>query len=109
MGEGTIWYPAVAAGPNGQFACVYDVYHNGDYDIGMMTSRTAGKDARGQDAENTTPNQWIAQSTKFEARPSAAYDPQGRLLPASDVQRQGKPRLARGGLEPSRQAPSLKS
>jgi transposase len=35
------------------------------------------------------------------------YDPQGRLLPASGAQRQGKPRLARGGQ--SRQAPSLKS
>jgi transposase len=37
------------------------------------------------------------------------YDPQGRLLPASGAQRQGKPRLARGDLAQSRQAPSLKS
>ncbi len=68
-GSGTIWSPAVTGSPSGELACVYDVYNNGDYDIGMMT----------YGPRNRGPHQWIVQTAKFEARPSAAYDPQGRL------------------------------
>src|SRR5262249_9860010 len=34
-GRGTNWGPASAAGPNGEIATAYDVYENGDHDVGL--------------------------------------------------------------------------
>jgi hypothetical protein len=65
------WYPALAAGPDGRVAQLWDAYRGGDYDIAVaLTSR--GRDAPVESA-------LVAASAKFEARPSAAYDNQGRL------------------------------
>jgi hypothetical protein len=65
---GNCWCPALAAGPAGQVAVAYDAYQDGDYDVHVAViegSQVA-----------THP---IAASPRFEARPSLAYDPQGRL------------------------------
>jgi hypothetical protein len=62
------WYPALAAGPNGEVAVAYDLYRDGDYDVHVAVVN--GKDVK---------EYAVAESPKFEARPSVAYDPQGRL------------------------------
>jgi hypothetical protein len=60
---GLSWGSALAAAPNGETAEAFDNYLSGDYDVRI--SRPIGM--------------VVAGSSKFEARPSAAYDPQGRL------------------------------
>jgi hypothetical protein len=62
------WYPALAAGPDGQVAVAYDVYQDGDYDVHVAVI----------DGGKVT-DHLIAGSPKFEARPAVVYDPQGRL------------------------------
>ena len=62
------WYPALAAGPDGQVAVAYDVYKDGDYDVHVAVIN--GKDVN---------DYAVADSPPFEARPSVAYDAQGRL------------------------------
>jgi hypothetical protein len=62
------WYPAIAAGPDGQIAVAYDVYKDGDYDVHVAVS----------DGKKVT-DYAVAESPLFEARPSVTYDPQGRL------------------------------
>jgi hypothetical protein len=69
---GNCWHPAIAAGPNGEVAVAYDVYRDGSYDV--MLSVTAVKPG-GIDSLRKP----IAQTPKFEARPSIVYDPTGRL------------------------------
>ncbi|MCS6852513.1 MAG: hypothetical protein NZ700_15240 [Gemmataceae bacterium] len=64
--EGNAWYPAVAGGPSGA-ACAADHYADGDYDVVVRRLGVAA---------NPLP---VAASSHFEARPSLAYDPQGRL------------------------------
>jgi hypothetical protein len=59
-----MWTPATAAGPQGGHMVAYDVYQGGDYDVHL-----AGGNLR-------LP---AAGSSRFEARPSLAYDVKGRL------------------------------
>jgi hypothetical protein len=79
-GEGVVWEPeieengkmqrspAVAIAPNGAPAVAYDTYKDGDYDVFVgLPAKVAPKPVP------------IASSSKFEARPSICYDPQGRL------------------------------
>jgi hypothetical protein len=62
------WNPVVAAGPGGKSAVAYDIYHSGDYDVNLVVF----------DGANNK-EQVVAGSSKFEARPSIAYDARGRL------------------------------
>jgi hypothetical protein len=62
------WYPSIAAGPDGKVAVAYDVYDGGDYDVRVAIVQG------GQISE-----QVVAASPLFEARPSVAFDPKGRL------------------------------
>jgi hypothetical protein len=64
---GNLWYSAMAAGPGGQVAHLFDVHSNGDYDVEVAVS--------GEKTQRIP----VARSPKFEARPSATYDNQGRL------------------------------
>jgi hypothetical protein len=57
--QGNAWTPALAAGPDA-VSVAYDCYRDGDYDVVL------GKDT-------------LAGSSRFEARPSACWDDQGRL------------------------------
>jgi hypothetical protein len=60
------WHLSAAAGPGGEYAVVYDCYNNGDYDLAAcFPDRQACP--------------LLFQTSKFEARPSAAYDAEGRL------------------------------
>jgi hypothetical protein len=62
------WHPALAAGPDGQVAVAYDVYDDGDFDVHVAVI----------DGGKVTDHP-VARSPRFEARPSVAYDLQGRL------------------------------
>jgi hypothetical protein len=62
------WNPALAAGPGGKSALAYDIYHSGDYDVNVVVF----------DGANNKEHV-VAGSSKFEARPSIAYDARGRL------------------------------
>ncbi|MCI0378971.1 MAG: hypothetical protein L0215_15290, partial [Gemmataceae bacterium] len=66
------WHPAIAAGPNGQVAVACDCYRSGNYDV-LVDTFEAGI---GQIALTA---HVVATSPKFEARPSIAYDKDGRL------------------------------
>jgi hypothetical protein len=65
---GNAWHPAVAAGPDGRRDVVFDVYNNGDFDVWSYGKR-----------EKNDVVQTVAASARFEARPSAVYDAEGRL------------------------------
>ena len=67
-GGKTMWHPAVAAGPNGEVAVAFDVYRGGDYDVVVYLFK----------GENVY-SRPVATSGLFEARPSVAFDPKGRL------------------------------
>jgi hypothetical protein len=67
---GNEWNPAIAADRSGAVTVAWDSYRNGNYDVFMKTARG--------------PGQWgkevaVAASAKYEAYPSIAYDPSGRL------------------------------
>ncbi len=65
---GSLWYPALAAGPEGVVAHANDSY-TGDSDVFAT-------------AEGGRQDRWfspVAYSSRFEARPSLAYDAKGRL------------------------------
>ena len=64
------WNPAIAADASGNVTVAWDSYRNGNYDIYMKTARGPG--AWGREAA-------VAVSAKYEAYPSLAYDPGGRL------------------------------
>lgn len=66
---GRSWFPAICEGPGGQVFTTYDQYHQGDYDVFLLTSG------------GTKPvmNQPLVTSSKYEGRPAVAYDPQGRV------------------------------
>jgi hypothetical protein len=66
--RGNHWYPALAAGPNGELAVGYDVYAGGDYDVHVAV-------VRGGHVQDYP----VATSSRFEARPALAYGPLGRL------------------------------
>ena len=63
-----LWYPVLAAGPDGKIAVAYDAYKDGDYDVEVVRLDEQGY-----------PAQVVAGSARFEARPSLAYDAKGRL------------------------------
>lgn len=68
--EGNCWHPTIAASPTGQVTVAFDRYRSGNYDVeGIIFDR----------ARKATNQIRVATSTKFEARPSVVYDPQGRL------------------------------
>jgi hypothetical protein len=67
-GPGNLWHPALGTGPRGEVAHAYDVYEQGDFDVGVhIADQTGAKNLR------------AASTSRFEARPSVCYDPQGRL------------------------------
>jgi hypothetical protein len=66
------WDPQIAAGKEGEVAVVWDTYDKGDYDVYLRRLRFAG----GIGMEAPLP---IAATQAFEARPSVAYDREGRL------------------------------
>lgn len=70
--EGNCWHVAIAAGPSGDIVQAFDCYR-GDYDI--ILNRW-----KGGAAEHT-----VAATSAFEARPSIAFDPKGRLWLAYEL------------------------
>jgi hypothetical protein len=94
---GNYWYPAVAAGPDGKVAVAYDYYKDGDYDVHVQILDG------GRSTEYT-----VAATPRFEARPSVAYDPQGRLWIAYEdgPEKWGKDF---GALSPDRNSPLYNS
>jgi hypothetical protein len=72
-GGGNMWNTAVAAGPNDQWRLACDSYLQGDYDVLLpyYGDRTGTKGGGPQNP--------VASSSRFEARPSIVYDPKGRL------------------------------
>jgi hypothetical protein len=73
-GAGRQWHMAIASGPSEwRIACDRYVPGWGDYDIALPERGERGS-VRGGGDENP-----VASSSRFEARPSIAYDPQGRL------------------------------
>jgi len=67
------WDPSITAAPNGDIAIAWDTYDKGDYDVYFRRLRWQGAGVK-LDAPVAA-----AVSDKFEARPSAAFDAQGRL------------------------------
>ncbi len=64
------WNPAIAASPGGDVTVAWDSYRSGDYDVFV---RTFDKHARlGNERA-------VAESERYEAHPSLAYDPQSRM------------------------------
>jgi hypothetical protein len=64
------WSPAIAVDRSGRVHVAYDTYQAGNYDVML---RTRGADGAIGSARS------VAASPKFEARPSVAADPQGRV------------------------------
>jgi hypothetical protein len=67
-GGGVLWPCSVSAPSRGECAVAFEEYRDGDYDIVVNVP----------DSRGTHPIR-VAESSRFEARPSLAYDPQGRL------------------------------
>lgn len=67
---GSCWTPAIAASKDGRVTVAWDTYDKGDYDVWVRSYVDDGK------PESARP---VANSTLYEARPSLAYDGQGRL------------------------------
>jgi hypothetical protein len=65
------WSPALAIGPDGRPQVTFDSYRNGSYDVFLY---------RGGSGDASAPGRLIAvaDSTRFEARPSLAIDARGR-------------------------------
>jgi hypothetical protein len=64
------WSPALAIDRSGRIHVVYDTYQAGNYDVMLRTRQTDGTLGSAR---------VIAASPKFEARPTVATDPQGRV------------------------------
>jgi hypothetical protein len=67
--KGSVWYPAIGAGPSGQVVQAFDRFADGDYDV--LCGLFDGTKQQFSDA--------VATSSHYEARPSVCYDPAGRL------------------------------
>ena len=67
---GNEWNPAIAADSSGKVSVAYDSYRNGNYDIYLRAA--SGPGAWGKETA-------VASSARYEAYPSMAYDPAGRL------------------------------
>jgi hypothetical protein len=72
-GSGAQWNMAIAAGLNDQWQLACDSYAHGDYDV-QLPYRGDGTRTQGGGSQNP-----VANSSRFEARPSVCYDPKGRL------------------------------
>jgi hypothetical protein len=70
------WHPSLAAGPGDRVMAAHDRFlagrDGGDYDVHLMP-------CVGPDVELTLDKLGVATTARFEARPSIAYDPKGRL------------------------------
>ncbi len=84
------WHPVMATGPSGEQGTADDIYLDGDYDVELET--------HGGAKPNTV--QLVANSSRFEARPSVCYDAKGRLWIAHE---EGPEKVGQG-LQPSRTA-----
>jgi hypothetical protein len=76
------WDPQIAAGKDGEVAVAWDTYHKGDYDVYVRRLHYARKVSMSRPLP-------VAASQKFEARPSIAYDSQGRIWVAYEEQFRG--------------------
>ncbi len=94
-----VWYPALAAGPGNVIADAHDGYGDGSYDIGLTLwdARENGMNIKGHG---------IASTSRFETRPSMAYDPKGRLWIAYE---DGPPMWGKdyGSLDPKKEGNPL--
>ncbi len=74
--KGNNWAPSIAAspngGPNGEIAIAWDTYDKGDYDVYLRRLRLQKSVVMDKPLA-------VATTTNFEARPSVAFDAQGRL------------------------------
>ncbi len=64
------WNPAIATDHSGRVTVAWDSYRNGSYDVYARTADSPG--SWGQEIP-------VAATARYEAYPSIAYDPQGRL------------------------------
>ncbi len=62
------WRPSISAGPEGNWAAVFDSYDSGDYDLSAALREPDSFSVGG-----------LADSSRFEARPSVCYDAKGRV------------------------------
>jgi hypothetical protein len=67
---GNEWNPAIAADTKGRVTVAWDSYRNGNYDVFYRTA--TGPGAWGSEMA-------LASSTRYEAYPTLAYEPSGRL------------------------------
>ncbi len=75
--EEASWHPALTAAPDGRIALLNDSYDQGDYDVkGWVGKGDIGFDAKEAKKKGRI---ILAESARFEARPSACYDAKGRL------------------------------
>ncbi len=70
---GNEWDPAIAADHTGRVSVAWDSYRNGNYDVYVRTA--SGPGGWGKEIP-------VAASARYEAYPSIAYDPSGRLWTA---------------------------
>ncbi|HUE22660.1 MAG TPA: hypothetical protein VMQ86_13330, partial [Bryobacteraceae bacterium] len=78
--SGNEWDPAIAADGTGRITVAWDSYRNGNYDIFMRSTSPAGQ--WGAEAP-------VAATARYEAYPSLAYDPSGRLWVAYEEAGEG--------------------
>jgi hypothetical protein len=69
-GPGNDWSPALAADGRGNLYVAYDTYQAGNYDVHLKRCGTEGAPG---------PAIAVANSPRFEVRPSLAVDPRGRV------------------------------
>lgn len=74
------WNPAIAASASGEVTIAWDSYRKGDYDVYMRTY-----DATGHAGEEKP----VAATRRYEAYPTLAYDPSGRLWVAWEESDEG--------------------
>jgi hypothetical protein len=71
-GRGNSWGVAITAGPKGEWQVACDAYVGGDYDVDLPFEGTATRASGGRHSP-------VAESSRFEARPSIVFDSTGRL------------------------------
>ncbi|MGH7173387.1 MAG: hypothetical protein ACRELG_24145, partial [Gemmataceae bacterium] len=75
--DGSSWYLALSAPPDGRITLASDYYFQGDYDVKIWTGK--GEDRPTPKVPPNTGDKYVAVSPRFEARPSICYDAKGRL------------------------------
>ena len=68
--RGNSWSPSLAIDDKGNIAVAYDTYEAGNYDV-----RLSRFDSQGKQKSTVI----VANSPRFEARPTLAFDPKGRV------------------------------